>query len=137
MNIAEQLDAVSGTNRLVQVEFYADWSPHYEWLEPVVRTYEKQVSEVIKVNIVEDKAVADSFNIETAPAFILLQRGHELWRQVGELTIDELKLVLEEFKQQSADYAVLYFLPDVAYATSGSLFMGYQITAYIPVPVFQ
>lgn len=72
--------------------------PHYEWLEPVVRTYEKQVSEVIKVNIVEDKAVADSFNIETAPAFILLQRGHELWRQVGELTIDELKLVLEEFK---------------------------------------
>ena len=93
MNIAEQLDAVSGTNRLVLVEFYADWSPHYEWLEPVVRTYEKQVSEVIKVNI-----VADSFNIETAPAFILLQRGHELWRQVGELTIDELKLVLEEFK---------------------------------------
>ena len=82
MNIAEQLDAVSGTNRLVLVEFYADWSPHYEWLEPVVRTYEKQVS----------------FNIETAPAFILLQRGHELWRQVGELTIDELKLVLEEFK---------------------------------------
>ena len=50
------------------------------------------------LNIVEDKAVADSFNIETAPAFILLQRGHELWRQVGELTIDELKLVLEEFK---------------------------------------
>ena len=48
MNIAEQLDAVSGTNRLVLVEFYADWSPHYEWLEPVVRTYEKQVSEVIK-----------------------------------------------------------------------------------------
>ena len=26
MNIAEQLDAVSGTNRLVLVEFYADWS---------------------------------------------------------------------------------------------------------------
>ena len=98
MSIAEQLDAASGTNRLVWVEFYADWSPHYEWLEPVVRTYEKQVSEVVKVNIVGDKAVADSFNIETAPAFILLQRGHELWRQVGELTIDELKLVLEEFK---------------------------------------
>ena len=57
MNIAEQLDAVSGTNRLVLVEFYADWSPHYEWLEPVVRTYEKQVSEVIKVNIVEDRFV--------------------------------------------------------------------------------
>lgn len=98
MDIAEQLDNLAGTNHMVLVEFYADWSPHYEWLEPVVKTYEKQVSNVIKVNIVEDKAVADSFNIETAPAFILLHRGHELWRQVGELTMGELKDVLDEFK---------------------------------------
>lgn len=98
MNIAEQLDNLANTNHLVLIEFYADWSPHYEWLDPVVKTYEKQVSDVIKVNIVEDKAVADSFDIETAPAFILLHRGHELWRQVGELTVDELKDVLEEFK---------------------------------------
>lgn len=98
MNIAEQLDYLANTNHLVLIEFYADWSPHYEWLDPLVRTYEKQVSDVIKVNIVEDKAVADSFDIETAPAFILLHRGHELWRQVGELTVDELKDVLEEFK---------------------------------------
>ena len=39
MNIAEQLDAVSGTNRLVLVEFYADWSPHYEWLEQIGRAH--------------------------------------------------------------------------------------------------
>ena len=43
MNIAEQLDAVSGTNRLVLVEFYADWSPHYEWLEPVDDEYYKNL----------------------------------------------------------------------------------------------
>ena len=98
MGITEQIEEAKRSDSLLLLVFYADWSPHYEWLEPVVRTYEKQVSEVIKVNIVEDKAVADSFNIETAPAFILLQRGHELWRQVGELTFDELKLVLEEFK---------------------------------------
>lgn len=98
MDIAEQLDYLAGTNHLVLVEFYADWSPHYEWLEPIVKNYEKQVSDVVKVNIVEDKAVADSFDIETAPAFILLHRGHELWRQVGELTMGELKDVLDEFK---------------------------------------
>lgn len=98
MNIAEQLEAASHSNRLILVEFYADWSPHYEWLEPVVHTYEKQISQVIKINIVEDKLLADTYDIETAPAFILLQRGRELWRQVGELTIDELRLVLEEFK---------------------------------------
>lgn len=63
------------------------------------------------MNIVEDKTVADSFNIETAPAFILLQRGHELWRQVGELTIDELKLVLEELNSKVLIMPFCIFYP--------------------------
>lgn len=57
----------------------------------------KRIVELIKINIESDKAVADSYNIETAPAFVLQHRGKELWRQVGELTVDELRLVLEEF----------------------------------------
>ena len=57
--------------------FYADWSPHYEWLEPVINAYEKRVVELVKVNIESDKAVADSYNIETVPAFVLLHRGKE------------------------------------------------------------
>ena len=77
---------------------YADWSPHYEWIGPVLRTYERRVIELINVNIEENKTVADSHNIDTVPAFLLLHKGHELWRQVGELTIGELKEVLEDFK---------------------------------------
>lgn len=100
MDKAEQLKDASATGHLVLVEFYADWSPHYEWLEPVVERYAKQVSKrigVVKVNIGIDKALADSYNIEMAPAFLLLLRGRELWRQVGELTLDELQEVLDEF----------------------------------------
>ncbi|WP_455585486.1 thioredoxin family protein [Bacteroides sp.] len=96
-NVAKQLEEAAQTNHLVLVLFYADWSPHYEWLEPVIDAYEKKVVELIRVNIESDKSVADSYNIETVPAFVLLHKGHELWRQVGELTIDEFRLVLEEF----------------------------------------
>lgn len=95
-DVTKQLEAAAQTNHLVFILFYADWSPHYEWLGPVIRTYEKRDVDFIKVNIENDKAVADSYNIETAPAFVLLHRGRELWRQVGELTVDELKVLLEE-----------------------------------------
>lgn len=95
-DVMTQLDAAAHTDHLVLILFYADWSPHYEWLEPVIKTYEKRIVELIRVNIESYKAVADSYNIETAPAFILLHRGRELWRQVGELTVEELKVVLEE-----------------------------------------
>lgn len=100
MNKAAQLKEASTMGHLVLVEFYTDQSPHYEWIEPVVERYAKQVSrtiEVIKVNIEFDKALADSYRVGAAPAFLLLWRGKELWRQVGKLTLSELQEVLGEF----------------------------------------
>ena len=84
--------------RMVLVVFYADWSPHYEWIGPVLRTYEKRTIELVRVNVGEDKAIADAHNIDTIPAFLLLHKRNELWRQVGELTVEELKDVLDDFK---------------------------------------
>lgn len=95
--VTKQLEEATQTDHLVLILFYADWSPHYEWLEPVIDTYEKRVVELVKVNIESDKTVADSYNIETVPAFVLLHHGKELWRQIGELTVDEFRLVLKEF----------------------------------------
>ena len=98
MDIEKQLEVAAQSDHLVLIVFYADWSPHYEWIGPVLRIYERRVIELINVNIEENKTVADSHNIDTVPAFLLLHKGHELWRQVGELTIGELKEVLEDFK---------------------------------------
>ena len=46
----------------------------------------------------ENRAIADAHNVETVPAFLLLHKSHELWRQVGELTVEELKEVLDDFQ---------------------------------------
>ena len=93
MNIEKQLETAVKTNHLVLVVFYADWSPHYEWIGPVLRTVE-----LIRVNAEENRTIADAHNVETVPAFLLLHKGHELWRQVGELTVGELKEVLDDFQ---------------------------------------
>ena len=98
MNIEKQLETAVKTNHLVLVVFYADWSPHYEWIGPVLRTYEKRTVELIRVNAEENRTIADAHNVETVPAFLLLHKGHELWRQVGELTVGELKEVLDDFQ---------------------------------------
>ena len=91
MNIEKQLETAVKTNHLVLVVFYADWSPHYEWIE-------KRTVELIRVNAEENRTIADAHNVETVPAFLLLHKGHELWRQVGELTVEELKEVLDDFQ---------------------------------------
>lgn len=98
MNIERRLEEAIGTNHLVLVVFYADWSPHYEWIDSVLRANEKRIVELIRVNIEEGKSVADSYNLRTVPSFLLLHGKHELWRQVGELTVEELKDVLDDFR---------------------------------------
>ena len=98
MDIKKQLEIESKGDHLVLVVFYADWTPHYEWIGPILRTYEKRAVDLIKVNTEENQDIADLHNVETVPAFILLHGGHELWRQVGELTVDELKEVLDDFR---------------------------------------
>lgn len=99
MDIVKQLEAAERTGHLVLIVFYADWSPHYEWIGPVLRTYERRIIELIRINAEENRNIADSFNIENVPAFILLHKGHELWRQMGELTVEELKDVLDDFPE--------------------------------------
>ncbi|WP_294477578.1 co-chaperone YbbN [uncultured Bacteroides sp.] len=99
MDIVKQLEAAERTGHLVLIVFYADWSPHYEWMGPVLHTYERRIIELIRINAEENKNIADSFNIENVPAFLLLYKGHELWRQMGELTVEELKDVLDDFPE--------------------------------------
>lgn len=64
MDIEKQLEVAAQSDHLVLIVFYADWSPHYEWIGPVLRTYERRVIELINVNIEENKTVADSHNID-------------------------------------------------------------------------
>jgi len=53
MDIEKQLEVAAQSDHLVLIVFYADWSPHYEWIGPVLRTYERRVIELINVNIEE------------------------------------------------------------------------------------
>lgn len=98
MDVDKQLEVALNTNHLVLVVFYAEGSPHYAWVGPVLRSYEKRIVELIKVNIEENKLIADTYNIRHAPAFLLLHGEHELWRQVGELSVEELKEMLDDFR---------------------------------------
>lgn len=98
MNIEQQLEIAAGTRHLVLVVFRDDWPAQYEWIEPVLRDDEKRIVKLIQVNVKDNKSIADLHNVKSTPAFLLLQGGRELWRQVGELTLKELKEMLDDFR---------------------------------------
>lgn len=97
MDIAKQIEEAKQSDALILIVFYADWSPHYEWIEPVLHEFEKPIN-IIRVNIEGDKKVADAYEIEIAPSFVLQRKDRILWEKTGEVFPGELKDVIEMFK---------------------------------------
>ena len=85
MDIAEKIEDAKQSDALLLIVFYTDWSPHYEWIEPLLHEFETPVN-IIRVNI------------ETAPGFVLQRKDRILWKKTGEVFPGELKDVIEMFK---------------------------------------
>ena len=92
MGITEQIEEAKRSDSLLLLVFYADWSPHYEWIEPLVHEFEKRVN-IVRVNIEVNRKVA-----EIAPSFVLQRKDKVLWEKTGKLFPGELRDVIEMFK---------------------------------------
>ena len=71
--------------------------PHCEWIEPLLHEFEKPVN-IVRVNIESNRKVADTYEIEIAPSFVLQRKGKMLWEKTGEVSPGELRDVIEMFK---------------------------------------
>lgn len=97
MGITEQIEEAKRSDSLLLLVFYADWPPHYEWIEPLVHEFEKRVN-IVRVNIEVNRKVADTYEIEIAPSFVLQRKDKVLWEKTGKLFPGELRDVIEMFK---------------------------------------
>ncbi|MEG2855495.1 thioredoxin family protein [Bacteroides sp.] len=101
--MASQVEALKNaleTSHLVLVEFYTNSQTRNAWLASVVEAYNRQSSKhisLVSVDMNVDEALAETYRVSMAPAFLLLLRKKELWRRLGKLTVDELQEVLSEF----------------------------------------
>lgn len=77
---------VISENKLVLVDFYADWCGPCKMLAPIIHEIKEELSEivyVIKVNVDEEEELANKFNIYSIPTLVLIKDGKELDRKIG------------------------------------------------------
>lgn len=75
------------------VEFYADWCPHCQAMMPVVAQLRERIADrahIIQIEGEEHEALMHDFAVESFPTWILIKDGHEVWRDSGEMPLDEL-----------------------------------------------
>ncbi|MDR2821435.1 MAG: thioredoxin [Mycoplasmataceae bacterium] len=76
MNIKE-LDSLVQTKKTIVIDFFATWCGPCQMLSPIIHELEKEMPEVkfIKINVDEDIALAQKFNVSSIPTVVLFKNG--------------------------------------------------------------
>lgn len=102
MTVEEFKKHISQPGKLVLVYFNADWCVPCLKLKPEIESLEKDTKaycEVLQLNIDDHPQIADFYEINSLPMFVLYKDGKKLWENVGSLTQTQLKSKIDSFSK--------------------------------------
>ncbi|XP_024987299.1 thioredoxin H2-like isoform X2 [Cynara cardunculus var. scolymus] len=94
-----QLKSSITSNKLMVIDFSADWCGPCKIIEPAVHDFAVEFSNVefIKIDVDELPDVAKDYSVQAMPTFLLLKKGEEVGRVVGAKK-DELRRMIEKHR---------------------------------------
>ena len=79
-------------SELVLVDFNATWCGPCRMLKPIIDEYsENSLAKICAVDIDKNEELATKYGIYSIPCLILFKNGQEIKRNVGLISMDELK----------------------------------------------
>lgn len=84
----------------VLIDFYTQWNESSLAMDPVVRDVAAALGDkakVIKIDIDQNKHLADALRIKGLPTLIIYKNGEMVWRQSGELDANTIIGLIQQF----------------------------------------
>ena len=84
-------------NKLVLVDFYANWCGPCQMLSPILEELEKENKDltIVKIDVDKNESLARKHGIMSIPALEIYKEGNLISKHVGYLSKDELKDLLK------------------------------------------
>lgn len=94
------LEEVTAENKVVLVDFHADWCGPCQMLDPVLEQVANTTDAVIaKVDVDEQQQLAGSFGVRSVPTLALFANGEQVEQQTGALPEDRLRSLIERYTE--------------------------------------
>lgn len=84
--------------KLVVVDFYADWCGPCRIMAPVFEELSQEISKVkfVKINVDENSSLASLYSVLSIPTFLIFKKGKVIGQLVGAISKERMK---EEINQ--------------------------------------
>ena len=78
-------EEIKSSDKVVLLDFYADWCGPCRMVSPVVDEIAKENSDIVvgKVNVDDEQELASAFGVVSIPMLVVLKNGQEINRSVG------------------------------------------------------
>ncbi len=73
------------SDKIVLLDFYADWCAPCKRMEPILEEIASENATVVvgKINVDNERALSNRFDIEAMPTLVVIKNGKEVTRAVG------------------------------------------------------
>ena len=93
----KQFDEIIKDSRPTVVDFYATWCGPCRRQIPIIDNFKSKMGDevnVIKVDVDEDKELADRYRIRSVPTILIFKSGEVMWRASGIQSHTDLMVAL-------------------------------------------
>lgn len=93
-------EEVLKSDKLVLVDFYADWCGPCRALAPTIEKLSEEVQDIVvgKINVDDNQETTIKYEITSIPTIIIFKQGEVQREIVGMRDLQELKEIIEKIK---------------------------------------
>lgn len=98
----EKLNEIINGSQLTLVDFFATWCGPCKMMHPVLEQLKEEMGDrlrIIKIDIDKNEALMKQYRIQSVPTLMLFNKGEQLWRQSGAMSLADLKNVINTYQQ--------------------------------------
>ena len=100
--MAQTFSEIIHDNKPVLVDFYADWCAPCRMMKPILEEVKQKMGNdatIIKVDVDQNPAAAEIYNVTGIPTLMIFKNGEIKWRKAGVVAANQLIQQLNNYKQ--------------------------------------